>query len=235
MIGIDVKSSSQANLEDDGKRSWREEIKVRLDQEYPGWQSPKETTMVPPVFYYKSHNPDKGKHTERKVYNLLQQFGEVQKQGMFVVHSARFREKILKWNENETEEEKNWLTGEHDFVIIHPAHGIVFFQVKAATKTARAFIKCKLQLDKDQECLQVFCLKHLETSAKKRKGKDHLYHSLGFVVMPNCPRPDWETNYGIFKEDCETVEAFTEWWENNVSVKLKEPIDKELYDCMVMR
>ena len=40
-----------------------------------------------------------------------------------------------------------WVMGEHDFVIVHHVHGVVFFQVKA-TKTSGGHHKADSQIQK---------------------------------------------------------------------------------------
>lgn len=87
--------------------------------------------MVPGEFLSRKRKPDKGEETEKKFYDLLQEFGEIRSEPepMFVVHSYKFVEMISEWNKESSKEEKKWVAGEHDFVIIHRQHGIIFFQV----------------------------------------------------------------------------------------------------------
>ena len=214
-----VKGFGQRDLADDGLRSWDEQIKIELNENYPGWEKPQNTTMVPASFSFKGQNSDEGQHTEKTFYDLLQKFGETKEQGMFVVHSHKFREKISELNEERGREEQKWLTGEHDFVVIHHQHGIFFFQVKAATKTKGKFSLAQEQLKKDKQALRAFAGQYLTGKLKKCVDEELFSYPEGFVVMPNCPRPANSVNVpsnGIFKEDCETVEAFSAWWEKNI-------------------
>ena len=229
-----VKGFGQRDLADDGLRSWDEQIKIGLNENYPGWENPQKTTMVPPFFSFKGQNPDDGQHTEKTFYDLLQKFGEIREQGMFVVHSHKFVEKISELNEEHGREEQKWLTGEHDFVLIHRHHGILFLQVKAATKTKDKFLLAKKQLEKDKQALQAFADQYLTGNLKKCVDKE-LFSYPGFVVMPNCSRPANSVHIppnGIFKEDCETVEAFSAWWEKNI---VHKTISQEVFNCLVMR
>lgn len=233
MIGTArVKSCGQKDLSDDGFRSWDEQITVGLNRDYPDWKNPEETWMVPPVFPTKTGNHNEGEVTEKKVYDLLEEFGSIHNEPMFVVHSFKFRDKIEDWNRNLNQTEKH-VTGEHDFVIIHRKHGIIFLQVKAASKTKPQFSSAIKQLEKDKQSLQFFAAQHVQGKLKGRlKGK--LYSGAGYVVMPNCPRPkSVHTDNGIFKEDCESVEAFARWWDDNIVQE--EPLDQELYNALVMR
>ena len=229
-----VKGFGQRDLADDGLRSWDEQIKGDLDEYHPGWQNLQKTTMVPPFFSFKGQTPDEGQHTEKKFYDLLQEFGETSEQGMFVVHSHKFREKISELNEEWGKEEQKWLTGEHDFVVIHRQRGIIFFQVKAASKTKGKFAAASKQLEKDKEALQAFAGDYLPGNLKKCVDKE-LFVYPGFVVMPNCPRPNSAhiPSNGIFKEDCESVESFSAWWEKNIV--RQGTISQEVFDCLVMR
>jgi len=236
MIGLPkLKSCGQSDLGDDGTRTWDEQIGDYIDRNYPGWQNPVHTSMVPPEFSYRTRNPDEGQRTEKDFFELVQKFGESRKEGMFVFHSPRFKERDSEWNEYLTKTESNWLIGEHDFVIIHRQLGIVFFQVKAASKTRGKFGLANQQLDKDQQSLHAFAVEYLQGKLKRDVDKE-VYLYPGFVVMPNCPRPtspQFQYKNGIFKEDCETVEAFSKWWEKNI--KRKMTIDQEVFDCLVMR
>lgn len=141
---------------------------------------------------------------------------------------------ITEWNKNQKKTEMRWLLGEHDFVLLHPVKGIVFFQVKAASKTKGKFSLADKQLDKDKQSLHAFAVANL--SRKKKKSVDEELHVYpGFVVMPNSAHSDSEQtpSNGIFKEDCETVESFANWWDTKMS--RKGAISQEVFNCLVMR
>ena len=85
--------------------------------------------MVPGEFLCKNRSPDVGEETEKNFFDLLKNFGESHQEPMFVVHSYNFNVIISELNEESNKVKKKWLNGEHDFVIIHRIHGIMFFQV----------------------------------------------------------------------------------------------------------
>lgn len=240
MLGsLKVEKCGQKRLEDDGVGDWDKEIEEFLDDNYEHWQYPRKTYMVPPVFEdsHRGADGNDGEKTEKNFFHLLQEFGESRaklEEGMFVIHSYNFKEMIAEWNKNKTKLEMRWLLGEHDFVLLHPVKGIVFFQVKAASKTKQKFSLANKQLDKDKKSLNAFAVANL-TGKKKRSVTEELHIYPGFVVMPNCARPKSEQTppNGIFKEDCETVESFANWWDTNMS--RKGAISQEVFNCLVMR
>ncbi|KAL9970678.1 hypothetical protein ACROYT_G023089 [Oculina patagonica] len=242
MLGLPhVKSCGQKDLADDGVRKWDDQVQDFLNSDYPDWQHPSKTYMVPQVFAYKSRNPDVGEKTEKNFFDLLLNFGESRNEKMFVVHSYRFAELISELDHGsantEREKSKKWLSGEHDFVIIHRQHGVVFFQVKAAIKKAKVFAEAQKQIAKDQESLKICAQQGLKGKCKELTGKE-VYSYPGFVVMPNCPK-DHESvtrpSKGIFAEDCENVDAFSEWWDKNIMRNGNTSVDQTVFNSLVMR
>ena len=225
-----VRRFCQKHLNDDGFGDWDTEIEEFLDRNYKDWKDPKKTYMVPPVFEDKHHND--GVKAEMNFFELLQAFGERRAklgEGMFVIHSYAFKEMIT----NQIKQQR-WLLGEHDFVLLHPVKGIVFFQVKAASKTKGKFALADKQLEKDKESLRAFATANLSGEKKRSLDKEvHVYP--GFVVMPNCCRPNSEhtPSNGIFKEDCESVDRFANWWDTKIL--REDSISQEVFNCLVMR
>lgn len=130
MLGLpNVKTPCLEHLNDKRERSWAEQITSLLDGKYSDWRSPKGTYMVPGEFLCKNRPPDVGEETEKNFFDLLKNFGESHQEPMFVVHSYNFNVIISELNEESNKVKKKWLNGEHDFVIIHRIHGIMFFQV----------------------------------------------------------------------------------------------------------
>lgn len=126
MLGLpNVKTPCQERLHDKKERSWDEHITSLLDDKYSDWRSPKGTYMVPGEFLCKNDSEESGEQAEKKFFDLLKKFGEKHEQPMFVVHSYHFKVIISDSSKNE----RKWVFGEHDFVIIHRIHGIIFFQV----------------------------------------------------------------------------------------------------------
>ena len=190
MIGAVVRSRGQKDLRDDGKRDWDKEIKNCLDHEYQDWENPQTTYMIPETLQKAG---SKGEKAETQVFNLLKAFGEERNEPMFVVHSYKFKERILQLNDKFklSNTSRKWKLGEHDFVIIHRQHGFVFIQVKAADKTAKTFREAQLQIEKDKNAMKLFLV-----SAKfpKRDGNKVFSRYPGFLAMPNCPRPSSEVS-----------------------------------------
>lgn len=213
MLG--VRGRGQKDLRDDGKRDWDEEIKNCLDHEYQDWKNPQTTYMIPENLQ-KAGN--KGDEAETQVFNLLKAFGEKRKEPMFVVHSYKFRERISQLDDNLelSNTSKKWKLGEHDFVIIHRFHGFIFIQVKAAVKTAKKFREAQVQIQKDKDAMKLFLV---AAEFPKKDGHKVFSRYPGFIAMPYCPRPSSEASSyadGIFKEELSSVEAFSQWWNNNI-------------------
>lgn len=226
MLGVKV--GARASLEDDGIRCLDDQLKAELNRDYPGWQLPSQTWMVPNTFEMKGGRDKRGQLAEEKIFNLLHDFGKNRKEPMFVVHSYNFKEKIKNWK-NLKFDEKKYVIGEHDFVLIHRKHGVIFLQVKSGTK-CKSFGEANSQLEKDKESLKCFARENLKKKMNKElHGEQHAY-----VVMPELERGNSpHGSKGIFKEDVEDVEAFSKWWEDNI---LPRPYpDQEVYNCLVLR
>ena len=106
---------------------------------------------------------------------------------MFVIHSYKFSEYIPTWQSGKISSTKmsNWVMGEHDFVIVHHVHGVVFFQVKA-TKTSGGHHKADSQIKKDKVSLERFCQKMMEAGIISNKQVGKTFDKFpAFVVLPN--------------------------------------------------
>ncbi|PFX25281.1 hypothetical protein AWC38_SpisGene10128 [Stylophora pistillata] len=123
-----VRTACLESLNGNREGNWDEEVITLLDSNYEDWRDPKGTHMVPCEFSYRTRGPDNGEQTEKKFFDLLQNFGGNRSESMFVIHSYNFAEIISEWNKGSNNETKKWLTGEHDFVVIHRRCGIIFFQ-----------------------------------------------------------------------------------------------------------
>lgn len=242
MIGH-VISRGQSDLADDGKREWDSEIKKHLDDEYPDWKHPKTTYMIPEELHKEGND---GEKAEKIVFDLVKSFGEQRKEPMFVVHSYNFRERIFEVKSGSSSFKK-WNIGEHDFVIIHRQAGLVFLQVKASAKTAKVYGKAQKQIEKDRDTLKAY-FKEVGIPENKIKTLDvnKLFSRFpGFVVMPNCPRPNCSASTvadGIFQEDCASVKAFSGWWDRSIGRSehgendaVKDEVKEELFNLLVTR
>lgn len=230
MVGKKV--GALAFLEDDGIRYLDYRLKADLNRDYPGWQLPSQTWMVPNVFEMKGGRDKKGQLAEEQIFNLLHDFGNNCKEPMFVVHSYKFREKIENW-QNLKFDEKKYVIGEHDFVLIHRNHGVIFLQVKSSTK-CKSFGEANSQLEKDKKSIKYFAQENLKGELQKKMNKELHGEQHAYVVMPELERGNSpHGSNGIFKEDCESVGAFSMWWKHNILPRTHP--DQEVYDCLVMR
>ena len=108
--------------------------------------------------------------------------------------------------------------------------------MKAADKTSGKFAQAAKQIEKDKKSLQAFIEENVQRRKKRKIDLELLSTYPGFVVMPNCPCPDGSVvnpPTGVFKENCESVEAFSKWWDKNV--KRVTGFDQELFEYLVMR
>ena len=242
MIGH-VVSRGQRDLADDGKREWDSEIKKSLDDEYPDWNDPKTTYMIPEELQKQGNE---GEKAEKIVFDLLKSFGEERNEPMFVVHSYNFKERISEVKSNSVSS-KMWNIGEHDFVLVHRQVGFVFLQVKASEKIAKTYAKAQKQIGKDRDAMKFYLA---EVGIQKNKISKTVVHKLfsrfpGFVVMPNCPRPNSCASThadGIFQEDCASVEAFAHWWDRSIGRSdqsendaVEDKVKEELFNLLVTR
>ena len=83
--------------------------------------------------------------------------------------------------------------------------------MKAAERTRGKFIQAVEQINKDRKSLPAFIEENVKGRMKREIDHELLSTYPGFVVMPNCPYPDGSLGdppTGVFKENCESVEAF---------------------------
>lgn len=231
-----VKFGPQSDLQDDGMRNFDDGLRALLDVNYSDWKNPGQAHMVPIEFNMKKEN--RGKLAEKNFYDLLEEFGKRRKEPMFVVYSYKFEEKMENWINSGPNEEK-CKRGEHDFVLIHQKHGVIFFQVKAATEDiknkAAVFRGAKKQLSKDECSLRGFAENNFKGTLQT-KMKDEAAKSGKYPVFPNFIRgASSHASGGIFKEDCGDVEAFSRWWDENILPRRKESQDQEVYENLVMQ
>ena len=108
--------------------------------------------------------------------------------------------------------------------------------MKAADSTSGKFSDAAKQITKDKQALEAFIVNNIQGKMKREIGHELFAIFPGFVVMPNCPRPDGSVvnpSTGVFKENCESVEAFSKWWDENV--KRPTVIHQKLFEVFVMR
>ena len=105
-----------------------------------------------------------------------------------------------------------------------------------AKETVAAYAQADNQLRKGKESFQVFLKENVWGIKKKEIGQELFSIYPGFVVMPNCPCPGDSVvspANGVFKEDCENVEAFSKWWGKNIKRETK--FDPKFFEYYVMR
>ena len=153
MIGTG-KVGARSSLKDDGYRSLDDLLEAGFNLDYLDWKNPHQTWMIPPVFEMKGSANEKGRLAEKKIFDLLHEFGNCHNEPMFVVHAYHFKEKISD-SMKDTKVHRNFVEGEHDFVLAHWQYGIIFLQVKGDTKSTQRnqFSSARKQLNKDKESL----------------------------------------------------------------------------------
>ncbi|CAH1266185.1 DEDD [Branchiostoma lanceolatum] len=234
-----IQHTAQENLSDvQPPRSFDYETKDWITENCPDWNNReiKKTYMVPATFPDIPIKRDdiRGELAEKHVYDILEKFGNVTEQPMFVVHSYKFQE-LLDKETSQRKEVPHWLRGEHDFVIIHRTLGVILFEVIAGT-TARQYIAATKQIDKNLMSLNC-AVKRLslkeDPRADEKKIEEEMMKYPGFVVMPNCSRQVAGNRKGCFKEDIQTVNAFQKWWDKNI---LREgEMTQAMYELMAIR
>ena len=235
-----VRSCGEKDLQDNGRRDLDKEICSRLDDYYPDWKDPKGTHMVPRSFISKAKNSDLGEITEKDFFDILKKFGEIKNEPMFVIHSYKFSEYIPMWQSGKTSSTKmsNWVMGEHDFVIVHHVHGVVFFQVKA-TKTSGGHQKAEHQTEKDKLSLEIFSHKLVKAGITTKKHVGKIFDKFpAFVVLPNTQRGQslCAQDHVLYQEDCTNAQTFSKWWCNKFSKSEEhQKIDQTIYEYLVMR
>ena len=229
----EVRVGAPQSLDSDGVRCLDGELETCLDHYFPGWKlNGNQTWMVPPVFKMDKRREITGQLAEKKIFDVLHDFGKCNEEPMFVAHAVIYNEKNSKFV-NRTKGHKEKIKGEHDFVIIHRRYGLIFFQVKAATTQDRKFAIAWNQLANDERSLWNFIANHVKSELRLKMGEE-VSIAKKYVVMPNlrcCGSAD--PSKSIFLEDCDSVKAFSKWWEKNIPRKI--PPDQEVYNCLVMR
>ena len=132
----------------------------------------------------------------------------------------------------------NWVMGEHDFVIVHHVHGVVFFQVKA-TKTSGGHHKADSQIQKDKVSLERFCQKMMEAGIMSNKQVGKIFDKFpAFVVLPNTQRGQSLSakDHVLYQEDCTNAQTFSKWWYGKFPKSEEhQKIDQTIYEYLVMR
>ena len=236
-----VKSCGEKGLQDNGRRDLDEEIRARLDETYPDWTSPSGTHMVPRTFISKAKNPNIREITEKHFFDILREFGEIKKEPMFVIHSYKFSEYIPMWMSTPQQMTKtnmsNWVMGEHDFVIVHHVHGVVFFQVKS-TNTSGGHPEADRQILRDKLSLKIFFQKMVKAKKISNHEVNRIFGKFpAFVVLPNTQRGHSVNarDHVLYQEECTSREAFSEWWYGKFPVSEGHSIDQTMYEYLVMR
>lgn len=232
-----LKTLGRLGLEDDGERDWYEESVRHLNMHFPDWKDLQRTVMIPPAFPVSVQEASLGDITEKRVYDLLEEFGQAYHQPMFVIHSHQFADLIEEKKKGFVGNMKKWNKGEHDFVIIHREYGFMFLQVKSSKcEDGQAFKKAIWQIDKDMKSIKTFLNDCFTDRLPPENMERVLYNYPGFVVMPNCQPTKTSINpRGVFTNDCKDKESFKKWWDEKVVTSNNRVMNEELYEALLVR
>jgi hypothetical protein len=199
-----------------------------LNKRFPDWKDDHKTHMVPPAFVLKNKGShqigikssapiiiiDKGERGEAVVYNLLQQLGNANEIGMFVVRGFELSD-LKKWKK--VVKCQDFIVpndGEFDFVIFHHKLGIISLEVKSYREIKDAVPNALYQLEVSKQVIMKFAT---------YEGESHidLPHKKVFA-MPFTRRCEFD-RAGVkddiiilYEEDCQSVKAFQEWWQGAI-------------------
>ena len=219
-----------------------------LNWQFPSWKYNNETVMIPPVFtpsqlgltvsrggQYRHQDEVNiiGIRGEDLVYNRLQQIGQANKLGMFVIHDFKL-EHIKKWNEGckgerpEDQVPKPPREGQSDFIVFHHKKGVILVEVKNIRETTEGAKKCsnldkeikyakEKQLKRCKETVVAFA-KSFPDSEQKSDIDPFPVHMV--IALPSTKKctlhecPD-DTSF-IYQEDLKSLESFWCWWNDNI-------------------
>ena len=221
-----------------------------LNWQFPSWKYNNETVMIPPVFtpsqlgltvsrggQYRHQDEVNiiGIRGEDLVYNRLQQIGQANKLGMFVIHDFKLQH-IEKWNEKCKGErpedqvpEPLSSKGQSDFIVFHHKKGVILVEVKnIREKTEEGAQKCS-NLDKEiedaKETQLTRCKKIVVAFAKsfldsEQKSDIDPFPVSMVIALPSTKkctvheRP--EDTLFIYQEDLQSLESFWCWWNEHI-------------------
>ncbi|XP_019626083.1 PREDICTED: uncharacterized protein LOC109471245 [Branchiostoma belcheri] len=209
-----ITCTAQESLRDDRnkKETYSKTVEKYVEKNYPYWLTA--FHMVPDIFTTSGKQDDLGKRAgndaELRVYCRLHELGkdlakDQNGNPMFIIHSFTVRER------NQRGKKIGTVLGEFDFVIVSKKYGLIFLELKASDKFSKSdFDRAKDQIKKSREAL---------SSLLKLPAGVSIAADFGFVMMPNCQRPQNSKEpykSGCFKEDCQDGKSFRKWWDQNI-------------------
>lgn len=221
-----------------------------LNWQFPSWKYNNETVMIPPVFtpcqlgltvsrggQYRHQDEINisGIRGEDLVYNRLQQIGQANKLGMFVIHDFKL-EHIEKWNEgfkggrpDDQVPKPPKSAGQSDFIVFHHKKGVILVEVKnIREKNEEGSQKCS-NLDREikdareeqlKRCKETVVAFAKSFSDSEQKSDIDPFPVRMVIALPSTKkgtvheRP--EDTWFIYQEDLESLESFWCWWNDHI-------------------
>ena len=221
-----------------------------LNWQFPSWKYNNETVMIPPVFtpcqlgltvsrggQYRHQDEVNiiGIRGEDLVYNRLQQIGQANKLGMFVIHDFKL-EHIKKWNEGcKGERPEDQVPkppkseGQSDFIVFNHKKGVILVEVKNIRETTEEGAQKCSNLDKEIEDARENQLKRCKEtvvafarsfSDSEQKSDIDPFPVRMVIALPSTKKctvhecPD-DTLF-IYQEDLKSLESFWCWWNDKI-------------------
>lgn len=220
-----------------------------LYKRFPTWKEDSKTYMIPPNFTVRSQGHQvEGSGSkllysniddigESIMYNLLQELGELQKIGMFVIHRLELQRKSKCRMSCLVDEDlvPDLLQNEgSDFTIFHHALGIISMEVKSSISEV---LQAEIQLEASYDLI--------EKLAKFNKIDDnfHLVHRKVIALPFSKPRTDFyglkESTLLLFKDDAADIESFQNWWRESIEStsiqRVEKPYEQVLSYALMLR
>ena len=221
-----------------------------LNWQFPSWKYNNETVMIPPVFtpcqlgltvsrggQYRHQDEVNiiGIRGEDLVYNRLQQIGQANKLGMFVIHDFKL-EHIKKWNEGckggrpeDQVPKPPKSAGQSDFIVFHHKKGVILVEVKSIRETTEEGAQKCSNLDKEikdarenqlKRCKETVVAFARSFSDSEQKNDIDPFPVRMVIALPSTKKgtvhecPD-DTLF-IYQEDLKSLESFWCWWNDKI-------------------
>ena len=221
-----------------------------LNWQFPSWKYNNETVMIPPVFtpcqlgltvsrggQYRHQDEVNiiGIRGEDLVYNRLQQIGQANKLGMFVIHDFKL-EHIKKWNEGckggrpeDQVPKPPKSAGQSDFIVFHHKKGVILVEVKSIRETTEEGAQKCSNLDKEikdarenqlKRCKETVVAFARSFSDSEQKSDIDPFPVRMVIALPSTKKgtvhecPD-DTLF-IYQEDLKSLESLWCWWNDKI-------------------
>lgn len=206
-----------------------------LNRHFPDWKSDHKTYMIPHIF--RARQSLRGyssprDHGENIIYNLLNELGQLNEVGMFVIHGFEYpslHEEIC-WNEASEFSSK---IGGSDFIIFHHEFGMMLIEVKNSLKISDSIIEvAEFQLEASRNHISNFMDVVLNDQSLGREGlfksatmREDIIPITKIIALPST----LESNFNfddfpslspstriLFQDSTQNLGAFQEWWQEIV-------------------